>query len=280
MSVVDRALWFIEGHFARCPSLGEIAEASGTTRFHLSRSFRWATGRSVMAYTRGRRLTEACKTLSNGASSILSVALDSGYGSHEAFTRAFRDQFGLTPEQVRDGKDVDTSLLVEPIRMSDTRNIELKQPRIEHRGAITIAGLGAQLRLEEAQNIPRLWQEFQRYEGTLGEMPGEWYGVCAMDSADAEKFLYIAGVAVLLTDDLPPELRLYRFPAQDYLVFTHEGHISQLQQTMSAIFGHYLPESGQDTTGMERYFELYDDKFDPVSGLGGLELWMPIIKKT
>ena len=54
-----------------------------------------------MRYVRGRRLTEAAKALSNGAPDILSVALDAGYGSHEAFTRAFRDEFGVTPETIR-----------------------------------------------------------------------------------------------------------------------------------------------------------------------------------
>jgi AraC family transcriptional regulator len=48
-----------------------------------------------MRYVRGRRLTEAAKVLSDGAPDILTVALDAGYGSHEAFTRAFRDQFGV-----------------------------------------------------------------------------------------------------------------------------------------------------------------------------------------
>jgi AraC-like DNA-binding protein len=56
---------------------------------------------------RGRRLSEAARVLANGGPDILSVALDFGYGSHEAFTRAFRDQFGLTPESVRAQRHLD-----------------------------------------------------------------------------------------------------------------------------------------------------------------------------
>ena len=78
MSTVAKALWFIEGQFGRCPSLGDIAAACGTSRFHLSRTFRLATGLPVMAYTKGRRLTEAYKALSGGAPSILGVALEAG----------------------------------------------------------------------------------------------------------------------------------------------------------------------------------------------------------
>jgi AraC family transcriptional regulator len=54
--------------------------------------------------TCARGAWEAARQLCNGAPDILTIALNAGYGSHEAFTRAFRDQFGLTPEQAR-GQD-------------------------------------------------------------------------------------------------------------------------------------------------------------------------------
>src|SRR5262245_24677155 len=101
MNPVSKALWYIESHFAGEVTLDDIAAVGGVSRFYLSRAFGEATGRSVRSYVRGRRLTEAARALSAGASDILSVALDASYGSHEAFTRAFRDQFGLTPEAVR-----------------------------------------------------------------------------------------------------------------------------------------------------------------------------------
>src|ERR1700732_3056930 len=101
MNPIAKALWFIESHFSSEIALEDIAKAGGVSRFHMTRAFGAATGRSIMRYVRGRRLTEAAKVLSNGAPDILSVALDAGYGSHEAFTRAFRDEFGVTPEKIR-----------------------------------------------------------------------------------------------------------------------------------------------------------------------------------
>src|SRR5438270_4577183 len=101
MDPVGKALWFIESHFADDISLGDIAEVAGVSRHHVTRAFGEATGLSVMRYVRGRRLSEAAKTLANGAPDILRVALDAGYGSHEAFTRAFRDQLGPATETVR-----------------------------------------------------------------------------------------------------------------------------------------------------------------------------------
>ena len=71
------------------------------SRYHLAHAFGAATGLSVMQYVRARRLTVAARTLADGAPDILDLALDAGYGSHEAFSRAFRSQFGVTPGMVR-----------------------------------------------------------------------------------------------------------------------------------------------------------------------------------
>lgn len=68
MNAIEKALWFIESHFAGEITLDDIAKAGGVSRFHVTRAFDAATGRSIMRYVRGRRLTEAAKALSEGAS--------------------------------------------------------------------------------------------------------------------------------------------------------------------------------------------------------------------
>ena len=85
---VGKALWFIESHFASEIALDEIADIAGVSRYHMTRAFGDTTGHSIMRYVRGRRLTEAARALVGGAPDILTVALDAGYGSQEAFSRA------------------------------------------------------------------------------------------------------------------------------------------------------------------------------------------------
>lgn len=91
---VGGAIWYIETHLGSELSLAEIANFVKVSRFHLLRAFGAATGLSVMSYVRARRLTEAARQLACGAADILGVAIGAGYASHEAFTRAFREQFG------------------------------------------------------------------------------------------------------------------------------------------------------------------------------------------
>ena len=58
MSVTAKAVWYIESHLDSELSLESIAEASGVSRFHLSRAFATSTGTSLAGYMRGRRLSE------------------------------------------------------------------------------------------------------------------------------------------------------------------------------------------------------------------------------
>lgn len=102
MVVANKALWIIERNMDRSLSLNSIARACGVSRSHLAHAFGTATGLTVMKYLRARRLSRAAYALANGAPNILAVALDAGYSSHEAFTRAFREHFSMPPERLRE----------------------------------------------------------------------------------------------------------------------------------------------------------------------------------
>src|SRR3982074_1986059 len=116
MNPAQKALWFIESHLGDELTLDEIAGVGGVSRFRMGRACAAATGLSVMRYVRARRLSEAARALAGGAPDILTLALDADYGSHEAFTRAFRHHFGVTPEAVRTSTCLDGIKLQEPIQ--------------------------------------------------------------------------------------------------------------------------------------------------------------------
>jgi AraC family transcriptional regulator len=228
-----------------------------------------------MRYVRGRRLSEAARHLIDGAPDILSVALDAGYGSHEAFTRAFRDQFGLTPEAVRAQRRLDNITLVEAIRMDASLIIDLKPPRFENGRALLIAGLGERYTFETNHGIPRQWERFAPYIGNVpGQVGGTAYGVCCIGDGNGN-FDYIAGVEVTSFDDLPSEFSRIRISAQRYAVFSHREHISRMRATAFTIWNKWLPESGYRHADAPD-FELYDARFDPQTGNGTVEIWLPI----
>jgi AraC family transcriptional regulator len=275
MNPVGKALWFIEGRLATDTSLADIACFSGVSRYHLLRAFGVATGHSVMRYMRARRLSESARHLAGGAPDILTVALDAGYGSHEAFTRAFRDQFGITPEAVRSQRHLDNIQLIEPIRMDETRIVDLPPPRFEAGRTLLIAGLGERYRFETNQGIPQQWLRFLPYIGNIpGQVGQTAYGVCC-NGDGAGNFDYIAGVEVSSFDDLPSEFSRVRIPEHRYAVFSHRGHISTMRATVYTIWNKWLPESGYQHADAPD-FERYDERFDARSSNGTVAIWLPI----
>src|SRR4029078_2790081 len=143
MNPTQKALWYIESHLAEPLTLDDVAGVAGVSRFHLVRAFATATGISVMRYVRCRRLSKAAQALAAGAPDILTLALEADYGSHEAFTRAFRDHFGVTPEQVRAATCLDKLKLQEPIMLHSTPAPNLQPPRFAMAKALLVAGVGA-----------------------------------------------------------------------------------------------------------------------------------------
>src|SRR5882762_9474248 len=162
MNPAQKALWFIESHLADELTLDEISGVGGISRFHMVRAFAAATELSVMRYVRARRLSEAARALANGAPDILTVALEADYGSHEAFTRAFRDHFGVTPEAVRGSAHLDNLQLQEPITMDSTVIDNLQPPRFETSKPLLIAGPGERYTWESGAAIPGQWQRFHQ----------------------------------------------------------------------------------------------------------------------
>ena len=276
MHPVAKAIWFIESHFGRAIALSEIAAMAGMSRHHLSRRFSEMTGQNLNRYLRARRLSEAARQLAGGAENILTVALDAGYGSHEAFTRAFREEFGLTPEALRTRRDLSGLTLQEPIRMSAIEKSDLPSPRIETLDAFTIAGLGAQFEPGKAAGIPALWQKFNDYFGHIpGQADKTAYGLCAMQPGKPG-FRYVAGVRVTGSADIPPELETIQVPAQSWAMFRHEGHINGIAATVDAAFRTWLPTSGREVGGFPDVLEFYGEDFDPETGLGRVEIWLPL----
>jgi AraC family transcriptional regulator len=275
MNAAQKALWYIESHLARPLTLEEISAMAGISRFHMVRAFAAATGFSVMRYVRARRLTEAARTLAAGAPDILQVALDADYGSHEAFTRAFRDHFGVTPETVRATTCLTTLKLQEPILMESTAFDTIAPPRFETGKAMLVAGLGERISFDNSAGIPALWNRFHQHVHDLpGRIGRVAYGVCT-NGDDTGYFDYIAAVEVADFSDLPRDFSRVRIPEQRYAVFSHTNHISTIRRTISAVWNHWLPSSGHKLADAPS-FERYDEKFDSVTGNGGLEIWVPI----
>jgi AraC family transcriptional regulator len=275
MNPVQKALWYVESHFGDEITLDDIAGAAGASRFYLTSAFGAATGQSLMRYVRGRRLTGAAKSLANGAPDILTVALDAGYHSHEAFTRAFAEQFGTTPEAVRAQGHVANLKLVEAIRMDQTPLETLQPPRFVTGKPLLVTGISERYGCESSAGIPAQWQRFlPHFDHIPGQVGHVAYGVM-YNTDDEGNFEYLCGVEVPDFTRVPSELSRLRIPEQRYVIFDHPGHISEVRRSWNTVWNKWFPESGHEVADGP-HFERYGEKFDSRTGNGGLELWIPL----
>jgi len=276
MSLVDKAIWVIERNSMRDLTLNAIAQSCGVSRSHLANAFGSATGMSVMKYLRARRLSEAARTLAASAPDIFAVALEAGYASHEAFTRAFRDQFGVTPERVRDAGSVDGLALVGPLELASRASRALDPPRFQRLDALRVVGLAEWQSFETAIRIPAQWQRFMAYyEAIPARADPIPLGVTRAPD-DEGRFEYVCAVEVNAIGNVPTDLVALEIAARRYAVFEHRGNVSAIYDTYAAIWNDALPACGctvADAPILERHHET----FDPRSGEGGLSLWIPLV---
>ena len=94
-------LTYIQEHLDEPLDLEELARVACFSSFHFHRIFAAMTGETIADHVRRLRLERAAIELKSGAKQVIQVALDAGYEAHEAFTRAFKAAYGVSPAEFR-----------------------------------------------------------------------------------------------------------------------------------------------------------------------------------
>jgi predicted transcriptional regulator YdeE len=154
------------------------------------------------------------------------------------------------------------------------QSLGLDAPRFENGRELNIAGLVGRYTSESRVQIPSQWEKFSPQ---IGKVPGQIgpvsYGVCKQ--ADQGCFEYISGVEVKEGASLPAGFAQLRLAPQRYAVFTHSGHVSTLPTTIDKIWQKWVPDAAV-AMAQAPVFERYTEAFNPQTGLGGMEIWIPI----
>ena len=110
---VSSAQKYIENNLSDDLSISKLAKYVSVSPFHFQRIFFRDLGESVLGYIRSRRLERAAKILSSDSNiPLIQLALDCGFDSHSAFSKAFKQHFGIPPSLF--SKDEPALLLKSP----------------------------------------------------------------------------------------------------------------------------------------------------------------------
>jgi AraC family transcriptional regulator len=138
---------------------------------------------------------------------------------------------------------------------------------------ITLAGLSKPYTMATRHAIPQQWAEFVSRLPELPSLDGHTYGV-SFSHGVGDGFDYLTGVEVANDAQLAAGLTSSQLPENRYAVFTHTGHVSELPKLIDTICCKWIPNCGLKA---EPYLlERYTSEFDAQTGLGGMEVWVPI----
>ena len=287
IAVLNLAVDDVESQLVADPSSSVdvvvLAARAGTTEHHLRRMFASLAGMPLSEYVRRRRMSLAAADLMTKADDLLTTAVRYGYGSTEAFGRAFRAVHGISPADARrDGGPLRTQprirfhLTVEGSIPMDTR--------IANLSAIRLVGYAKRVPLIHEGVNPHIAEhvasidveDISRLKSLNDTEPA---GVLAVsddldvDRAEGSELTYLHGVA---TTAAPPEgLDVIEVPGGTWAVFRTDGpHPAALQEAWAATATTWFPsQPWRLRPGPEIVAML---AFDAEAGTATCELWLPV----
>lgn len=99
--IVDEIDEYIKHHDDEALTLRALSDRLGYSEFYTTRKFKEISGMQLRDYLRRRKLAFALKEVRDSKRELLDIALDYGFSSHEAFTRAFKEAYGIVPSEYR-----------------------------------------------------------------------------------------------------------------------------------------------------------------------------------
>ncbi len=296
---MNAAVDYIEENLAGEIDFNEAANRALCSTYHFQRMFFAINGLTPAEYARRRRLTLAARELMSTDQKVIDIATKYGYDSPNAFTRAFRNLHGVTPQAAREpgvtltafprisfkivlqgGSDVDYKIIEKPAfevigklkRVSTTDSVNNKliiSPDVWN------------------ENWFDIWEEFSRTgygeelekitQGKPGPVTGAKYlGVCVVDEK-IEEYTYTIGVENPGIEVLA-EFEVIRIPASTWAAFEAVGPFPEtINKLEDKIFIEWFPSTGYEHAGTPE-LEVYLPG-DRESKDYRCQYWMPVVKK-
>ncbi|MYV49460.1 AraC family transcriptional regulator [Streptomyces sp. SID2888] len=279
---LNQAMEHIECHLGQVIEVDELARIAATSEYHLRRMFSALAGMPLSEYIRRRRLTLAGAEVLAGRETLLEIAVRYGYGSGEAFARAFRAMHGIGPGEARRTG----ATLSSQSRMAFRLTVEGRSSmryRVVDKADFAVVGFKARVPLvhtgpnqaimDFVRGIDR--KTLEGLEKLSDQEPQGIVAVCDdLDPSRAEgtELDYYHGV---ITPVAAPEgTTTLAVPAGTWAVFTTSGPVPQaIQELWRDIFTEWFPSNPyRSRTGPE----ILRTRLSPEKTEADAELWLPV----
>ncbi len=282
---LNQAMEHIERHLDESVDVAELARIATTSEYHLRRMFSALAGMPLSEYIRRRRLTVAGAEVLAGGETLLEIAVRYGYGSGEAFARAFRAMHGTGPGEAR---RTGAALVSQP-RLTFRLTVEgstSMQYQVVDRPAFTVAGFKTRVPLVHSgpnqaiiDFVRGLGKQALEQLGKLSDQ--EPHGIVAVcddldpSRAEGTELDYYQAVitAASAPSDVPAGVTTLPVPSGTWAVFTTSGPAPQaIQELWRDVFTEWFPSNPYRTRPGP---EILRTRLSPDGTEADAELWLP-----
>src|SRR5579883_3056137 len=270
---LEKVIDYIGQHLDEEISLDSLSDIVCISKFHFHRLF---TGLSLHQYIRWLRLKRAARQLIfDKDQSIINIAMNAGFESHEAFSRAFKKACGISPSDYRNGLEcVYWDAL--PYSLPTSGEIEMKvdirkmnKTRlaiVEHRGDPKL--------IPESVNKLLSWAKAQTI--SLKPKAGESFGIAYDDpgKTPASEFRLDLGIKVPENIKIEGEIVEKYLPAGRYAIAIHKGSRNKIGETVYALYRNWVPNSGEELGDLPCVFCYYNFEHEVAETELVTECWL------
>lgn len=282
---LNKAMRYIEENLTGDIDFEEMARLAGCSEYHFRRMFSYLSGMSLGEYIRRRRLSMAVSMLRKGSMKVIDIAMELGYESPDAFSRAFQSMHGVTPSQARSQI---------PLKSFSPMTFQLKiqggtemDYRIVEKEAFNIVGVKKRITLVYNgvnTQMDSMWSSLTMEDliGLKSMSNVEPKGIIQAsadfsgDRAEGSELDQYIGVATTITAD--DKWVTLPVSATAWAVFTAIGEFpSALQEVWGKIYSEWFPGSGYEAN--EGPEILWNESPDTTKKDYRSEIWIPVRKK-
>ena len=281
VEAIIRALDYIEDNLKNNIGVLDVCRQANYSLYHFIRIFEGLTGHTPKDYILRRRVREAAADLGAKQSKIIDIAYDYQFNSPEVFARAFKRITGLNPSAFEGEKPAPVPGLLNRIdRDSLNCGGKLRETEVEVAGLdeIRLAGLVSLVRRDKSL-IDELWQ-FLYYEMENLQALGaadKFYGHSFWSNEyDLDGFFLLCGIETAKQPDPGSPFCLRTIPAGRYLLFVHQGDVSEISLSYKYIFQTYLPKTDYVLSKPYDFEIYYSNSANPHSPGARTEILLPV----
>lgn len=273
---VDKVIDFIGKHPDEELEMDELCRIACFSKYHFHRLFTAYTGLPLMNYIKWLRLKRAAHQLIvHKEETIINIALDAGFESHESFARAFKQICGQSPSEFRRERNWESfENPPQPMHIKGEKIMTITIKELPAKRVAVMEHHADPMRLSDTLDKLTTWAKAQPIN--LKPKAGEAFGFGYHDPREVkpEEFRFDLALSVPQDFKLNDQVTERTLPAGRYAVTMHKGSRDNIGDTIYSIYHDWLPQSGEELGDLPCIFCYYNFDYEVAETESLTEIWV------